>query len=685
MSTRLLILAPTLGCLAGVFTGCHSAADDTARGADAGYSEVPLQASEGWLTRQAGYLTYCAENNGPDEGSVYGQLCRLALGQDVVTDPIGEACAKLSAREDCADFKAAALVRLLYLDNLQPSLPAATRSLVEQTLLEFKYWIDEPGQDEMCYWTENHQVLFHSSELLAGQLFVDDVFSNSGMTGAEHAAHGQRLVERWLDFRGRFGFSEWHSNVYFNEDIPALVNLADFALDPQVRAKAAGVLDLLAFDLLNNSFQGSFATVHGRTYESRFLDGLTDSTREAAWLMTGLGDYTSSDNFSAAFLATSPRYWPPALLEDVATASESRHVHHQHDSIDVAQGPALGFDYQEQDDIIFWAGLSALIAPEVIEGTFEMVEALDLWDAFLFGDIPDEVMALLQGAMEAGTLPELAETLEPLSRGICLEGMDTTVWRTPFYQLAGGQDYNPGLWSSQTQMWLATLSDQAYIFTSFPSDLGDSAGGSELAGEWIGSWLPRATLYQNVGVIQYQSQHVPLADAYLSSGQTHAFFPRERFDELRQQGGWTFGCAGQAYVALFSEHATSWSQDNDYELIAEGETNVWIVELGSSEEWASFDAFTTAITAAQVQIGDDVLYDSPSVGSVQVGWEGPMTVAGTAVDLGPYPRWDNTFAHVDSGATVTRIELDDTRLVLDFAQGTRRLMLRDGTADPSPR
>jgi hypothetical protein len=39
--------------------------------------------------------------------------------------------------------------------------------------------------------------------------------------------------------------------------------------------------------------------------------------------------------------------------------------------------------------------------------------------------------------------------------------MDTYLYRSPHYQLAGGQDYNPATWASQTQMWLATLDGEA--------------------------------------------------------------------------------------------------------------------------------------------------------------------------------------------------------------------------------
>ncbi len=668
-----LVLALMQGC------GCGPAQDTDTDGPDpdAGFSEIELSAPAAYLSRQAEYLAFCDEANGPGISSTYGQVCRVAMGHEVDADSIQAACDKLDARQDTADFSAAALVRMLYLDDETGALEPDTRALIEDTLLGFKYWIDEPGVDQMCFWTENHQALYHSSELLVGQLFPDVVFSNNGMTGAEHAAHAAPLIERWLDLRGRFGFSEWHSNVYFNEDIPALVNLADFAEDPIIRTKAAAVLDIVAFDLLNNMYKGHFATVHGRTYESKFLDGLSDSTDEAAWIMVGLGEYSSTGDFSGSFLASSQGYFTPGLLEDIAVATTERHEHRQRDSIDVAEGPELGVGYSEHEDVIVWAGLSALLAPEVIEGTFAMVEDLDLWEGFLFGDIPSEIMLLIDMAIANETLPELATQLEPIARGICLEGMDTYVYRTRDYQLAGGQDYNPGLWSSQTQMWQATLDDEAYVFTCYPSDLAEAGLDVELAGEWIGSWLPRATFFENVGVIQYRTQPVPIADAYISSDHTHAFFPRDGFDEVVQEGHWTFGRKGAGYLALWSEGPVSWSEENRYELDAEGLENSWIVELGSAEAWASFEDFVAAISAAEVSAEGSVSYESPSVGAVSVGWEGPMTVDGAEVDIGPYPRWDNAFAQVEHGAWSTRIDLERQRLVLDFEAGERKLMQRD--------
>ncbi len=640
------------------------------------YLEVPLEASDGFLARQAEYLEYCHAGSGPGQGGLYGQLCRVYLGDTVNTDAIDDACAKVDAREDTADFTVAALVRMLYLDRADPSLDPDVRAQVEDTVLGFKYWIDEPGDDKMCYWSENHQALYHSNELLAGQLFPDQVFPNAGMTGAEHVEHAERLASRWLDHRGRFGFSEWHSNVYFNEDVPALVNLADFAEDASIRTRAAAVLDLLAFDLATNMYDGHFATPHGRTYESKLLEGLSDSTSEAAWILLGLGDYASTGNFSGTFLATSEGYWPPGLLEDVAADLEPAAEHRQRDGIDVADGPAYGIGYEDHDDIIFWAGMVGLVAPEVIEGTVAMLDELDLWDGFLFGDLPDEVRGLLDIAIATDSLVDLATDLELLGRGIALESMSTYVYRTPHYQLAGAQDYNPGYWGAQTQMWQATLDGEAYAFTSFPTEFGLDAGGMTFATTWTGSWLPRATFERNVGVIQYRREPVPVADGFLTSDHTHAYFPRERFDEVREEAGWTCGRKGDGYLALYSANPTSWAEDSDVELDAGGESNVWIVELGSADESGTFDQFVAAITAAGVEIGEQVTYESPSLGTVTVGWEGPMTVAGEEVDLGPFPRWQNDHAQVEFGDPLTHIERGEMRLELDFEGAGRRLLMR---------
>ena len=635
---------------------------------------IPMDTPTGFLERQAEYLAACVARGGPGNGGpAEAQICRVAKGLSVDPAPILDQVTEVAGRPDTSDFSIAQLLRLLSLDRKTHALDDDTRAKVEQAVLGFKYWLDEPGKDKMCYWSENHQILYHSNELIAGLLFPDKTFPNNGMTGVQHQAHAAPMITRWLGERARFGFSEWHSNVYFNEDMPALVNLADFAADDATRLRASMVLDMLAFDLLTNTYKGYFATVHGRTYEGHVIGGLNDSTLDAAWLMTGLGWRGGATGFTGAFMATSDGFRPAAILEQVAGASRDRFEHRQRDGINVADGPAAGIGYTDFNDIVFWAGMAAIAAPPVINGLAAMLDALDLWDAFLFGDLPAQVKSLLQGLKENGQLQDFATQVLPLSQGMALEAMSTYVWRTPRYQLAGAQDYKPGMWGTQTEIWQAVLDGDAYVLTTFPTEAPSVGPDVSFGGQWIGGWNPRATLDRNVGVIQYRYTDVPGVSDFLKSTSTHAYFPKTKFDEVRETGAWKIARKGDAYLALWSQGATTWSTTNDYELIAEGTSNVWIVELGSLEENGSFDAFADAIGKATVDVVDSVTYQSPSRGTVKVGWTGPMTVAGQDVDLGPYARWDNAFAKQAFATTTTAIEYMGRRYEMDFAKPSRTL------------
>ncbi len=639
---------------------------------------LPIEPSVAYLARKAEYLAACSENNGPGGGGFYAQCCRVVTGEAFYDEAAVQAAIdKVAAREDTSDFRIAGMMRLLYLDAEHEALPVHLRQGLEDTVKNFKYWVDEPGKDQMCYWTENHQALYHSSELLVGQMFPDFVFTNNGMTGAEHAAHAAPRMHRWLDLRARFGFSEWHSNVYFNEDMPALLNLADFAEDPEIRIKAAMLLDIMGYDMLNNYYKGLFATVHGRTYPAKVVDGLEDSTSSAAWLQLGLGEgWTSDDNFTAAFMATSDGYFPPSLLEDVAAATLDRHEHKQTDSWDVEEGPELGMTYTEDDDVILWFGLSAVAHPDVIQGTFAFVDKWDLWDGFLFGAIPEDLMGLVKPLVGTDQLVQLAVEMNVLSRGITLERMHTYTWRTPHYQLSGAQDYNPGGYGTQTHPWQATLSREAYVFTTVPGNFGGVDVGATFGSDWTGSWLPRVTLNENVGVIQYRTEDIALLGEYLDKGYSHAYFPMDEFDEVvLDDPHWAIGRLGQGWIALWCDQPLAPSAEVPYEFVAAETDTTWVVELGSVEDGETFEDFTNEILVAEIGVEDGVLtYGSPSRGLVEVAWEGPMTIDDIPADIGPYDRFDNTQCHQLRGDRVVRIEHDGQALILDFETAERRLI-----------
>ena len=166
--------------------------------------------------------------------------------------------------------------------------------------------MDQPGADAMCFWSENHQILFHTCEILAGQLLPDELFANAGLTGSQHRAKGEERALSWLRKRAAGGFREWDSNTYFEEDVLALSHLVDLAENDDVRELAAVVLDKMFFGLAVNSFKGAFGSSHGRTYSPYIKGCLPGSQRQASLACYGAKESsTGASGGPSAWLAPS--------------------------------------------------------------------------------------------------------------------------------------------------------------------------------------------------------------------------------------------------------------------------------------------------------------------------------------------------------------------------------------------
>lgn len=219
-------------------------------------------------------------------------------------------------RADCADFEALGLLHLWHRVP-QPSWWPGLRAAVRAAVLGMKYWIDQPGLDAMCYFTENHQLVWHTAEYLAGQAFPAQTFTNTGWPGVRHAEHGAELARAWLTAKLAGGFSEFDSNAYLAIDVFALVSLVEFGHDQDLVELAAGLLDKTLFTLATNSWRGAHVSAHGRTYVPTQRSARFEETAPIMWLCWGVGALNSA-TLPATALATARRY---ALPEAVRAAA----------------------------------------------------------------------------------------------------------------------------------------------------------------------------------------------------------------------------------------------------------------------------------------------------------------------------------------------------------------------------
>lgn len=636
------------------------------------YSLDPF--APGYAQRRRALLEFYAGAPAPENTkALFYELARLAAGSQPHLGVLAAALDYIDQRQDCADFVLHAVLQWLYrFPGALIERPDLAQRM-EASILNFKYWPDEPGQDSMCTWTENHQILFAAAAYLAGQHYPAQRFSNSGMTGtALMAAHRPRLL-RWLDLRFRSGFSEWLSHIYYDEDITALLSLVDFARDQVLVQRASMVLDVLLLDLALNSYQGVFASSHGRSYEFSKKWARQECTIDLHKLVFGTGVFPAGDSMSAICMALSRGYTPPHVLYAIANdTSQTQVINRQRMGLKVEEAERWGLSYASLEDGMVFLSLEAYTHPKTINLTMKMFAAFNWWENDFFEAFRAR-RGLLSWGRRLGALPWLARFYErDLTRNMRPE-VNLYTYRTPDYQLSTAQDYRAGYGGDQQHIWQATLGPDAVCFTTHPARReGPSPN------YWTGSGtLPRAAQVENVVLVVYNVGALGPA-LYLpeSLDFTHAWLPQDQFEEVLEQDGWIFARWGQGYLALRSQHPYHWQraagEDQNREIIVPGRENIWICELGRSGQSGSFADFVARISAAELVFdGLQMRYHSPSQGLLEFGWEGPLRQDGQEIDLSGYPRYDNPYLHADFPAEYIDVRCAGDWLRLEWNSQTR--------------
>ncbi|MFD2261878.1 hypothetical protein ACFSM5_03195 [Lacibacterium aquatile] len=246
------------------------------------------EASSDLKTRVHEALDYLAENA---EADTVCALARLATGKKgAATDKmIADYVPMIADCYDCADFLLVPLLwsRIRYGNDIGEKV----RADVDAAILNYRYWLDEPGNDVQWYFSENHALLFHTCCYLAGNLFPDATFKRSGRKGAEQAKVGyQRLVE-WMDHFEACEMAEWNSAPYFPIDLKGLCALYALAPDADLKARAGKAVRRLLEMVALSCHQGMLTGSQGRSYEHSLRAGRTLELSGIARLMWGRGWY----------------------------------------------------------------------------------------------------------------------------------------------------------------------------------------------------------------------------------------------------------------------------------------------------------------------------------------------------------------------------------------------------------
>ena len=662
-----------------------------------------------------------------------GKLTEMLYQSETLDDSYFEDVALISAnlegaieridiREDCADFTACGLIRF-YLEN-EHRLASENKAEIKECLVGFKYWMDQYDgrSDSMCHWSENHQILFATTEYLAGVEWPDAIFTD-GKSGEEHVEMAKERIEAWMSQRYYYGFNEYYSNNYYPEDIAPMANFIQFA-----RAEDSGmvnhmkmIMDIIWIDIATQSYkytdgdgktQYAFMSASGRMYmDNKSSDDTGNRLRPYVDLVLGNGEEykTNSNRFFVCFrrmyestVGGEPIYQVPDVIKEIFNDPQSKQIVKSSNGITITELKTDGLVGQDVNQIMMQMGMEAFSNKEVIDNSITYLRRNKLFNNEFLNDFK---LVNIWPLTLTKTLGGLSGMLNPSTNGKAIQRANVYTYQTPYYSMSTTQAHFAGDYADQHQVNVSTLGSDLSVYTAQPKR--NSTRGQY----WEGyGRLPYSVQDENVNISIYT---IPDKKGMLEPHiveYTHAYFPVGLFDEVNTDhldDGYIFGRKGNTYIMLHAisdgdgtlafkndmpgvsaeELATDLSkikssvrelieasEDMRYDLIFEGgDTHVWITELGCTADNGSFESFIFSMLVNEYTFSDMTVTYQTADKRFEVKYDEYFKLNGNVVDT-DYARYENDYVVdgvVDRKAEVIELSFNGKTLRLNYKEGKR--------------
>jgi hypothetical protein len=467
--------------------------------------------------------------------------------------------------EETGDFTLAQLVRMLYF----------TRQYDQEILPELKaldYWLTK-GENQYCYWSENHMILWMSSAYLLKQ-----------REGWEMDSSLEKRLRHFLDLKINLGFYEFFSSTYNPFTLAGLLNLADFAKDEDIRNKAEDAAKILMKQmLLVFNENGSFYPASGRNHSGQYKYFEPSSIM---LILTGLGEKRTSTDYIGAFLSTSS-----IELYDVAntwTNSVDTRLKLGHEQY---QSQVVHAGLLKKDRVLFQWSSGGYFHPltaddsKWIIGSYKMEEH-DHFKIFKkIPNFPDDWSSIFT---------KIGATW---SRGSSISHATIDIYKNKGVVLTSLQNFYGGYVGYQQWPWAATVEHIAVWTQS-----GEIKSGWPKSGWSANSHLPRVFQKGNAAMIVYNPNlELSLLHRLGKYNTTVSlYWPRNRFDETFEWKNWVIGKKDDSYIAVYrygkskKKKTGYYSQDNNGR-------QLWAVIVGNSETHKSFKNFFEVIKKSSMK------------------------------------------------------------------------------------
>lgn len=514
------------------------------------FSSVWLSAQD-FEERKDLFIASMLENGSP-------LVLQAYLGQPLDEAALNQTLYKITT-SDVADFSITPIIRTLFL--LEDT--NYNRQILD-TLSQVPFWLPDPD-DLRSYASENHMIMWMSANWLLHESF-----------GWEARPTLRQNLVHYLNLKNEFGFYEFISSVYGGLTITALLNLADFTQDEEIRTKAeAAVKKALNMMLMPVTEQGTHFAVAGRSVYDKYIG--SGNFPGIIYLILGKGDVPAGSWLVGEAIATSNLDFTDvmdAYSEDLNVEFFNGH------SFEV--GRAYNDVLSREDRVIFQWSSGAYFMPQTAADYIWGNTFYDMWGGNQ--QIPFDLSWL---PPSVGTVA--AQIAGSISRSSYIGGINVAMFRNKNVALTSFENYWKGRLGWQQYPIMAAVGNNAVYTRS-----GDVFEGYRSNSN---TTLPYIDQNENVALVMYRANWDLPIFGYDNFNVFLQWKP-DRFDEVDEFDNWVVARKDDSYIAVRKHCA---DMINGFMACDDQDGQTWAFVVGNDVMHGNFGNFKDIIQAADYE------------------------------------------------------------------------------------
>ncbi len=462
-----------------------------------------------------------------------------------------------------ADFQVVQLVRVLELSNGEYD------SQILPVFDSLPFWLTN-GETKREYWSENHMILWMSSDWLMYEKYGKTIDSSLELR-----------LRHYLKLKLQYGFYEFFSSVYAPYALAGLLNLSDFARDPEIKSDATkAAQNLLKEIILLTNDKGVFYPTAGRNYHGKYDNPYGQSHNNLIYLLTGLGPLPLGVSTAGGIFGSS-NLPVDEIISSYRTTVDTTFINGHY----LTDGFSINQNMSKNDKTIFQWSSGGYFHPDVAVATATLIQDLNLWNHPEFREFRSFSSLDISGARD------LALLASSISQSSVLSREEISIFKNKSITLSSVHDFWKGKLGYQQFPCVANIGTTA-IFT----------GSGKPEPNWddrpalhANEHLPCVTQKSNVALIMYRPER-GLSLFNHKDLDVALHWKTEDYDEERESGSWLLGRQGNSYVAVRRKCSGT---INNVKACSDPDAQTWVIVIGNDDMYNNFDNFQQIIEQSE--------------------------------------------------------------------------------------